>query len=336
VWFIDFLLSHQGGKMTLRILHHNDPDGYASAYIVFDFALKSELVNLVSEIKFHSMAYGQPVPVEIDYSQDRVIMVDFSLQPLRAMEEFAARFPVGQFIWIDHHQTSIDMEELSSFGLKDIPGIREVSDKKGRPTAACELTWQFFFPGEDLPPGIEMLGGWDTWRYVKEEDSRSKFFIQYCNSINCTPYSQEGQTFWENILLANDNPHDWLYENVLREGEAIDRFRTNDNVKRIKGSGFAGKFGGYSAIMVNDAGGSLLFEGFKPAPSEVDLMVAFKFTKNGYFTVSLYSVQEHIDCGAIAKKLGEAGPIPSGGGHKGAAGFQCNWSYLESIIERNV
>lgn len=320
----------------LRILHHNDPDGYASAYIVFDFALKSNLVNSVSDIHFHSMAYGQPIPAVIDYVQDRVIMVDFSLQPLHIMEEFAALFPVGQFIWIDHHKTSIDMEELSSLGLKDLPGIREVSDKNGRPIAACELTWQFFHPEEDLPPGIEMLGGWDTWRYEKEGDMRSKFFIQYCNSINCIPHSQEGQTFWENVLLATDNRHDWLYENVLLEGQAIDRFRTSDNVKRIKGSGFLGKFGGYSAIMVNDAGGSLLFEGFNPAPSEVDLMVSFKLTKYGYFTVSLYSVQEHIDCGAIAKQFGEAGPIPSGGGHKGAAGFQCNWAYIESLIERNA
>lgn len=321
--------------MILRILHHNDPDGYASAYIVFDFALKSNLVASRSEIVFHSMAYGQPIPSEIDYERDRVIMVDFSLQPLHIMEEFVARFPVGQFIWIDHHKTSIDMEELSSVGLKEIPGIREVSSK-GVPIAACELTWQFFHPGEDLPRGLEMLGGWDTWRYVQQEDVQPKYFIQYCNSINCTPYSDEGQEFWWRVLESSEDPHGWLQDVVLREGKAVDRFRTQDNVKRIKGSGFVGKFGGYSAIMVNDAGGSLLFEGFNPAPSEVDLMVAFKLTKQGYFSVSLYSVQEHIDCGAIAKKLGEAGPQPSGGGHKGAAGFQCNWAYIESLIERNA
>lgn len=325
--------------MTLRILHHNDPDGYASAYIVFDFALKSNLVASRSEIVFHSMAYGLPIPSEIDYEKDRVIMVDFSLQPLHIMEEFAALFPVGQFIWIDHHKTSIDMEELSSADLKSIPGIREVSDKKGLPIAACELTWQFFHPGEDLPPGLEMLGGWDTWRYVAQGDVQPKYFIQYCNSINCTPYTDEGQEFWEKVLLSGFDAYDprgWLYDVVLPEGKAIDRYRTHDNVKRIKGSGFAGKFGGYSAIMVNDSGSSLLFEGFKPAPSEVELMVSFKLTKYGYFTVSLYSVQEHIDCGAIAKQLGEASPIPSGGGHKGAAGFQCTWAYLDSLIERNV
>jgi nanoRNase/pAp phosphatase (c-di-AMP/oligoRNAs hydrolase) len=34
------------------------------------------------------------------------------------------------------------------------------------------------------------------------------------------------------------------------------------------------------------------------------------------FTVSVYSTNPNIDCGAICKKYG-------GGGHKGAAGFQC-------------
>jgi nanoRNase/pAp phosphatase (c-di-AMP/oligoRNAs hydrolase) len=33
--------------------------------------------------------------------------------------------------------------------------------------------------------------------------------------------------------------------------------------------------------------------------------------------VSLYSTRDDIDCGAIAKTYG-------GGGHKGAAGFQCD------------
>ena len=47
-----------------------------------------------------------------------------------------------------------------------------------------------------------------------------------------------------------------------------------------------------------------------------DLMITFCRRKDKLWNVSLYSTKPDIDCGAIAKSFG-------GGGHKGAAGFQC-------------
>ena len=47
-----------------------------------------------------------------------------------------------------------------------------------------------------------------------------------------------------------------------------------------------------------------------------DLMITFCRSKNKIWYVGLYSTKKEIDCGAIAKSFG-------GGGHKGAAGFQC-------------
>jgi len=47
-----------------------------------------------------------------------------------------------------------------------------------------------------------------------------------------------------------------------------------------------------------------------------DLMITFVRRKDELWNVSLYSTKEHVDCGVIAKSFG-------GGGHKGAAGFQC-------------
>lgn len=47
-----------------------------------------------------------------------------------------------------------------------------------------------------------------------------------------------------------------------------------------------------------------------------DLMITFCRRKDKLWNVSLYSTKPEIDCGAICKAFG-------GGGHKGAAGFQC-------------
>lgn len=321
--------------MTLRILHHNDPDGFASAYIVYDYALGARIAESAQDICFHSMAYGMPIPAEIDYAKDSIVMVDFSLQPLSVMEAFAARIPEKQFVWIDHHKTSVDMEKESPGILATIPGVRRVNDDAGIPIAACELTWKFFRPDEDVPAGIELLGSWDTWRYVAQNNINAKYFITYCNSIDCFADSPEGQEFWSKVISSTNDPYGWLMDTVVREGEVISRILKIENRKRILGRGFAGKFAGYSAIMTNDRGSSLMFEDYKVPPSEVDLMVSFLYSKEGFWNVSLYSTQDHIDCGATAKRLGEAGPIPSGGGHKGAAGFQCDWPYIEKLMERN-
>ena len=52
-------------------------------------------------------------------------------------------------------------------------------------------------------------------------------------------------------------------------------------------------------------------------PEVHDVMVTFQRTPQRQWTVSLYSTKDNVDCGAVAEAFG-------GGGHKGAAGFQCN------------
>ena len=53
-------------------------------------------------------------------------------------------------------------------------------------------------------------------------------------------------------------------------------------------------------------------------PAKHHLMITFVRLKlpSHKWTVSLYSTRDDVDCGEIAKAFG-------GGGHKGAAGFQC-------------
>lgn len=61
---------------------------------------------------------------------------------------------------------------------------------------------------------------------------------------------------------------------------------------------------------------SQFFEGMFD-PEKHDVMCAYAHMKDGRWKVGLYSTKPGIDCGAIAKSFG-------GGGHKGAAGFQCD------------
>ena len=48
--------------------------------------------------------------------------------------------------------------------------------------------------------------------------------------------------------------------------------------------------------------------------------------KNGKWMWSLYNDNEEVDCSVIAKQYG-------GGGHKGAAGFVCDYETMLNIIK---
>jgi nanoRNase/pAp phosphatase (c-di-AMP/oligoRNAs hydrolase) len=79
-------------------------------------------------------------------------------------------------------------------------------------------------------------------------------------------------------------------------------------------SSFEIEFKGLKAICLN--GGGFNSDVFKSVYDESrhDIMMPFQF--NGRFwTVSLYTTKDEVDCSVIAKSMG-------GGGHKKAAGFQ--------------
>jgi nanoRNase/pAp phosphatase (c-di-AMP/oligoRNAs hydrolase) len=67
-------------------------------------------------------------------------------------------------------------------------------------------------------------------------------------------------------------------------------------------------------------------------PENFELLVLFRSIRGQYWTVSLYTYRKGVDCGKIAEKIGMSGPIPSGGGHAKAAGFQTTWEYFAEQV----
>ena len=63
------------------------------------------------------------------------------------------------FTWIDHHKSVIDEYDAyrQATGKAEIKGIRRSG------TAAIELTWEYFYPKQKLPEGLELLGKHDVF-----------------------------------------------------------------------------------------------------------------------------------------------------------------------------
>ena len=137
------------------IYHSIDLDGWMSAAIVKHYTVKHYWENTSNWaeaiLNFIGYNYGQPIPDLSEY--DRVIMCDISF-PKDEMIKLWDRVGVDNMIWIDHHISAI----------KDIQNTKWVwygaQDTK---FAACELTWQYFFPNEPMPEIVRLLGRYDCF-----------------------------------------------------------------------------------------------------------------------------------------------------------------------------
>lgn len=272
------------------IYHSRDLDGFCSGAIV-----KKKYPNA----KLIGYDYGQPFPWEEIPFGEPVIMIDVSL-PMDDMFKLADLS--GNFTWIDHHKSAIeDFYKCSAppLGTKIVLNVG---------IAACELAWQYFFPEQEMPEAVNLLGEYDTWRNGDENRWKDKILpFQFGMRMRCT----SPETFPD--LLDYEDPDVDLIYRIRMEGNTILEYQAQTNMRNCRSNAFYILFEDYRAICLN--GGPFNSDTFKSVYDEIkhDLMMPFQF--NGKFwTVSLYTTKD-IDCSVLAKKWG-------GGGHKKAAGFQ--------------
>ena len=268
-------------KPTL-CLYHNDADGRASAAIVRR--------SLGNEVLLYEINYGNPIPWDKIESVERVVIVDFSL-PSEEMQRIA---DTKELIWIDHHQSALD--ELGAISM-EWKGNRDTSE------AACVLTWRYFYPMDEVPRAVVLIGDRDIWRW--EESDTGAF-----NEGLFQRYSQpDNDKLWIPLL---DGDKQALQE-IIAQGQVLLEAR----MRRIKGEvdhyGYPVVFEGIRTLALNrrgngDLGARIREEGYALAYCYVDKV------QNGEIKtfVSLYSAE--VDVSKIASRFG-------GGGHRGASGF---------------
>jgi len=334
--------------MTVHIIHHNDLDGYASAGIAKAFLDKQGIYPTL-----HEMNYGMALPEGI-HPEDTVYMLDFSLQPFdEAMEALANR--VDKFIWIDHHASSIGAYKL----LQEEKGMGWGYDGV-RLDGYCgaELTWAWFnLPGKSLmqveelcangaPAAIRLVGDWDTWRHAKMVDSKAPFFKMFFDTLAPNgviewfrAYTEEMCPEWNGHIKCPEE----MVKVAIEVGTYIKMFEVSESAALMKSRAFEAKLYApyphpfpastvYNVIVANmGQRGSDRFASVYD-PNKHEIMLGFAYENTDKITVSLYATHPLIDCGAIAKSCGEAGPFPGGGGHKGAAGFQTSWEFLMGTL----
>jgi len=261
-------------------LYHNDPDGQCSGAIVRR--------RLGKGVRFAAMEYGHAIPWALIEESDVVIVTDFSL-PKEEMERIKQD---THLIWIDHHKTAIEaMMDVEVDGLRAI-------DRAG-----CVLTWQYFYPDESIPRGVQYIGERDIWTFVHEE---TKPFCEGLYQMNQHPKNDE---VWTPLLDDDDT----FVEKVVEEGELLLRARQQAIQRQVHGRGFEVLFEGHRTLAINQRGTGELGEYIRSLGYVIGYAYVQVLRTEGLSTqVTLYS--EQIDVSEIAVKFG-------GGGHAGAAGF---------------
>jgi oligoribonuclease NrnB/cAMP/cGMP phosphodiesterase (DHH superfamily) len=272
--------------MDICVYHGVDLDGYCSAAIWKTAHPGGELIGL---------NYGWDVPWE-RLEGNNVTMVDFCLQPWNDMELLLST--ANELTWIDHHKSAI--ESWKDAGCEFIRGSRDTTK------AACELTWEFYYPGKPMPRGVFLLGDYDCWRHSDQDTMPYQMGMRLGNmDPGNNPYCMG---HWG---LVFDEDKTQLLE-TIKIGRIVLEYQDQQNAKSVNAIWFPVEFDGKRWMAVNQGGINSTFWDAVWDDS-FDGKLGFCRSKK-HWTVSLYS--ENVDCGEIAKRHG-------GGGHRGAAGFQC-------------
>lgn len=279
--------------------HSADLDGHCSGAIVRQWAVRNGF-----EFVPRGVNYGGPVAwMEGAGADNMAVITDFTPEScaVEVLADMRAAYGRG-LVWIDHHHTAID--GAGRLGLQ-FRGIRTVG------TAACRLTWDYFFEPDAEPPAVTALGRYDV--FDKSDPGEWEGVIlpfQYGVRMSRTkPDGTDEPGLWS-ALLGGEGP---VFDDIVRDGRACLRFERENNRKTAFSAAYDCVFEGLPCCAINARGNSLVLDAY--ARPEHKMRILWAFT-GGRWRVSLYeNGHADVDCGEIAKRFG-------GGGHKGAAGFE--------------
>lgn len=292
----------------MKVFYHNDMDGKCAAHVVN----RLEPDDTPTDI-FHSINYGMEFPFDSIEDEEVIYILDYSIEP-EEMSKLLAITP--NVIWIDHHKTAIEKYEgfeweIGSRGQKAIARTKDIRGIRDTAFSGCELTWEYFknfsyLTKDECPEYVRLVGDRDTWTW--EYGDRTKFFYAGIEAEDMYPTSR----MWG--ILQSDGRR--AVDQVVQAGTYIQRYKDRTQQEYIKENGFWVEFHDHKCYAACGMFSSQPFEAVVP---EADIWLTFRYMPDGYWTILLYSTK--LDVSEIAKQYEYQGK--RGGGHTGAAGFQC-------------
>lgn len=318
---------------TVCIYHSIDLDGWMSAAIVklmYEKVIKErseyrkEDMSLVHTMEFIGYNYGDTIPDLSSY--EFVIMCDISF-PKDIMIKLSQE---KEFIWIDHHVSAI-RDNICLVDIAQCEGSKIKLNLNSK-FAACELTWQYFFPNDPMPEIVRLLGRYDCFGHKGTDEERKVLEFQY-GARQCISNYKEAYNYLIDEGANYKNPEINTINIIYEKGKSIYQYLCTEAKQAYK-NGFKIILREYrDELKLNpfdlDKGTNIIREficinkeRFNPINFGIDYhkdgydgCACFHIDSTGTYCFSLYNDNGLVDCSLIAKQFG-------GGGHKGAAGFR--------------
>jgi hypothetical protein len=242
------------------------------------------------------MRYGDKLP---GLCGANVLFVDFSLKR-DAMIEAAAE--AKSIVVLDHHKTAwTELGEFTSLergehadNMRFDSGVLVNFDME---KSGARLAWEFCFPDEPIPYGLELIEDRDLWTFKYEE---TKAFTQVLSS-----YEQDFKVWSDALNFVDD---------TIGIGNALLRDHEKE-VRECLANAHQVNIAGHKVLAVNVPyflGSDCANELLKRDPGRPFSAYYFK-RGDGNVQWGLRS-RKDFDCSEIAKRFG-------GGGHAQASGF---------------
>lgn len=272
--------------------YHDDLDGHACAAIVRYWHEKKKIEG---RLILQELNHNQQINIGMIQYDEMVVLCDFSFDR-ETMKEIDEN-KTTNFIWIDHHYSAI--VENADLNLK---GVRDEN------YAACELTWNHFFPSQPFPGVIQLVGDSDVRRDAYG-DSAMLFKLGF-ELYETNPKYDLAWKYWKGLL----GPDEYSTQYYINKATEIVRYKKKQQENYVKNNAFYASFVGMRAICCNwGLTGSDLFD---IVPKET-YDIAVLFVHDGLkYKYALYTPHPSIDCSQVARRYDK-----NGGGHKFAAGF---------------
>ena len=289
----------------LVIYHAHCTDGFGAAYAAWKkFGDLAEYVP---------MNYGEPEHDDVDLLQAKigtpdnrqVYVLDFSF-PIDITKWLIKNSAF--FVWLDHHKTAFEMwagdERELYLDETEYTNIILDNSKSG-----AMLAWEYFHPSNELPIIIRHIDDRDRW----------KFNLRGSKEIHASLQTEKPWTFemWD-ALTSNDN-----YGALFSQGGAILKAQTQQVASTASYSRKC-QIGDATGLSVN-TNVHISEVGHELAKKSGSFGLIWYLNADNRANCSLRSEGDY-DVSAIARRFG-------GGGHKNAAGFNCDVVTLLEMLK---
>lgn len=309
----------------MKIIHHNDNDGYCAAAVVRHYLVN--IYDVPTEKDFFVYNYSNELEFPEIHEGETVYIVDLSLCDTIVKLIRYVILAGGNVVHIDHHKSTFDY-------LEDHPDVKEmvgnITTLYDTHLSGALLTFLYdcmseeerknpmdvdFYMGEetgwrlqvgsrfyDIPPVIRYVDDYDRWVFRLPETKMFAYGFDLFDE-RTKPWAHE----WADILM-NGN-----LMGFIDAGEAIYAHKLIEWEYQMKGSHEI-EFEGHKCLCVNTTDRTSDMLGDKINEYPMCMLYRFNGTKWVY---SLRSGENGIDVSEVAKRYG-------GGGHPHAAGFSAD------------